>query len=61
MPENNTSISQDTELIGHVSVANDARSQQRTSEGSKSVSQHGAGTVVEEKLIPLELDMEHLG
>ena len=55
MPEN-ASLSNDTELIGHVSMAKDARSLQHTSEGSKSVSQHGP-----EKLIPLELDMEHLG
>ena len=59
MPEN-ASLSHDTELIGHSSVAKDARSQQHTSEGSKSVLHHGVG-VLDDKLIPLELDMEHLG
>ena len=59
MPEN-ASLSHDTELIGHASVAKDSQSQQHTSGGSKSVSHHGVG-VLEEKLIPLELDMEHLG
>lgn len=56
----NASLSHDTELIGHVSVAKDAPSQKHTSEGSKSISHHGVG-VLKEKLIPLELDLEHLG